>query len=262
MEPAGFAALIFDLDGVLTRTAHLHARAWKEMFRAYFDELREAGRADPEPYADKDYGEHLDGKPRYRGVQSVLESRGIDLDHGSPDDPPDRETVCGLGNRKNEIFHRLLEDEGAEVFEDARTLAEDARERGVGLAVVSSSRNCVPILESAGLRELFEVVVDGNAVIDEGLSGKPEPDIFLRAARALGAAPAACAVFEDALSGVRAAAAGGFGLVVGVNRLDEEHARQLAAHGAHVVLEDISPLAFDPARCAACDAGGQEGAEA
>ena len=234
-----FDAVIFDLDGVITRTATLHAKAWKRMFDAYLEQL---GRADGKTYREfdieQDYLRHVDGKLRYDGVQSFLESRGIELPRGEASDPPDTNTVSGLGNRKDALFQQLLQSEGAQVFAHSIALVERLRSAGIRTAVVSSSRNCVPILKSVNALQLFEVKVDGIDSDERGLAGKPAPDIFLAAAEALGVQPSRAVVFEDALSGVAAGRAGGFGLVVGVDRTGQGEA--LRAHGADVVVTDLS----------------------
>jgi trehalose 6-phosphate phosphatase len=235
-------AVIFDLDGVVTRTASLHAAAWKQLFDAYLA-ARAAQRGEPfQPFdADADYHRYVDGKPRYEGVRSFLESRGIALHYGDPADPPERETVCGLGNRKNAIFQELLARGGVEIFESSVALIRDLKARGVKVALVSSSKNTSAVLESARLSDLFEVQVDGIEAARLGLKGKPHPDTFLEAARQLGVEPARAAVVEDAIAGVAAGRAGGFGLVIGVARSGDGAALQ--ASGADVVVGDLAELA-------------------
>ena len=180
MSTPTYRAAILDLDGVITQTAHLHAQAWKQMFDAYLQERDKRESEDQRPFdVGEDYEEYVDGKPRYDGVRSFLASRGIELPEGEPDDEPDRETICGLGNRKNEIFHELLGEQGVDVYEDAVEQIESWRERGLRMAVISSSRNCSAILKAAGLRELFVVKVDGVDSERLGLQGKPAPDMFL-----------------------------------------------------------------------------------
>ncbi len=236
---AEFDAVIFDLDGVVTRTATLHAQAWKRIFDEYLE--RHAG-ADPfRPFdIETDYVEYVDGMPRYAGVRSFLASRDIQLPEGNPDDEPDRETVCGLGNRKNELYNELLAAGGAEVFEDAVVCLHAWREMGLKTAIVSSSKNCAAVLRSTNLTDLFDVRVDGVEAERFGLSGKPDPDIFLKAAELLGVDPARSVVLEDAVSGVQAGRAGGFGWVVGVDRGGAREA--LLANGADVVVTDIREL--------------------
>lgn len=244
--PFAAAAMLLDLDGVVTRTAVVHARAWKVMFDRYLAGRGERdARAYPPFDIEDDYRRHVDGKPRYDGVRDFLRSRGIELDQGSPDDPPGRETVCGLGNRKNDLFHHYLEREGVASFPTTLRLLRRARRQGIGLAVISSSRNCEAVLQAAGLTALFDAVVDGDALAALELPGKPDPAIFLEAAARLQAAPGSTAVFEDATVGVEAGRRGGFGLVVGVDRAGIAEA--LEARGAHVVVEDLGELALDEA---------------
>jgi beta-phosphoglucomutase family hydrolase len=239
--PDEVSACLFDLDGVLTKTAKVHAAAWKEMFDAY---LRERAAKTGERFVPFDalgeYDQYVDGKPRYEGVQSFLASRGIELPRGEPDDPPQAETVDGLGNRKNEIVLRLIREGGVEPYEGSVTYVRAARDAGLRRAVVSSSTNCHDVLVAAGIEDLFEVRIDGVVAEREHLHGKPAPDTFLAGARALGVEPARAAVFEDALAGVAAGRAGHFGFVVGVDRVG--HADALREHGADVVVSDLSEL--------------------
>lgn len=241
--PDGAAACLFDLDGVLTRTAAVHAAAWKEMFDDY---LREHARRTGEPFTEfdlvKDYGRYVDGKKREDGTRSFLESRGIVLPEGSPDDPPEAETVRGLGNRKNELVLKFIEEKGVETFDGSIDYVRAARKKGLKTAVVSSSANTVQVLRTVGITDLFDARVDGVVAAERGLPGKPAPDTFVEAARELGVEPAQAAVFEDALAGVQAGRAGGFAYVVGVNRMDEAHAKALAEHGADIVVSDLSEL--------------------
>lgn len=228
-------AAVFDLDGVVTRTARVHLAAWKTLFDAY---LRERARRAGEPFrpfTPEDYRAYVDGRPRYDGVRTFLASRGITLPEGSPDDPPGTETVIGLGNRKNELFHEQLEALGVDVDRDAVRLVHELRGQGVRVGMATSSRNGAHILERAGLSELFEARVDGVVSARLGLKGKPAPDIFLECLRRLGAPDAARAVIvEDAPAGVAAGRAGGFGLVLGVAREDNE--AELLEHGADQVV--------------------------
>jgi alpha,alpha-trehalase len=234
-------AAIFDLDGVITRTAGIHARAWKELFDDYL--ARHAAQED-EPFqpfdAVEDYRRYVDGKPRYEGVRSFLESRGIILTYGAPDDPPDRETICGLGNRKNDLFRERIHREGVEVFESSVAFIRALRSRGVRTALVSSSRNAAAILSAAGLNDLFDVCIDGVEAARLGLQGKPAPDTFLEAAKKLDVDPAHALVVEDAVAGVRAGRAGGFGLVVGVDRAGRRTALQEG--GGDVVVADLAEI--------------------
>jgi beta-phosphoglucomutase family hydrolase len=239
--PDAVSACLFDLDGVLTQTAKVHAAAWKEMFDAY---LRERAARTGERFVPFDavgeYDQYVDGKPRYEGVQSFLASRGIELPRGEPEDPPQAETVDGLGNRKNEIVLRLIRERGVEPYEGSVKYVRAARDAGLRRAVVSSSTNCHDVLVAAGIEDLFEVRIDGVVAEREHLHGKPAPDTFLAGARALGVEPAQAAVFEDALAGVAAGRAGHFGFVVGVDRVGQADA--LREHGADVVVSDLSEL--------------------
>jgi beta-phosphoglucomutase family hydrolase len=242
--PDGVKACLFDLDGVLTQTAKVHAAAWKEMFDAYLRE-RASGTSEPfvpfDPVAD--YDEYVDGKPRYEGVASFLSARGIELTRGNPDDPPDAETIDGLGNRKNEIVLRMIREQGVQAYEGSVRYVKAARDAGLRRAVVSSSTNCRDVLAAAGIEDLFEQVIDGVVADRQGLKGKPASDTFLAGARALGVEPGQAAVFEDALAGVEAGRAGHFAWVVGVDRLGQAHA--LLEHGANVVVSDLSDLLDD-----------------
>src|SRR5918996_175603 len=230
--PDGLEAYLFDLDGVLTRTAKVHAAAWKEMFDGF---LRERAERAGEPFHEfelpADYDEYVDGKPRLDGVRSFLQSRGIEL-------PADE--VHALGARKNDLVLGLIHRQGVERYEGSVRFVEAARERGLRRAVVSSSTNCRDVLVAAGIDHLFEAVVDGIVAERDGLAGKPAPDTFLAAADVLGAEPARAAVFEDALAGVEAGRAGDFGWVVGVDRSGQAEA--LAEHGADVVVSDLGEL--------------------
>lgn len=239
--PSGIQACLFDLDGVLTQTAKVHAAAWKEMFDEYLRDRAERTGEPFEPFdRPTDYDEYVDGKPRLDGVRSFLESRGIDLPPGSPDDPVDAETVYGLGQRKNDLVLQLIREKGVQPYEGSVRFAEAAREQGLRRAVVSSSTNCEDVLRAAGIEHLFEARVDGVVAEREGLAGKPAPDTFLEGARLLGVEPSAAAVFEDALAGVEAGRAGDFGWVVGVNR--GEQADALKRRGADVVVDDLDEL--------------------
>lgn len=239
INTADFDAVIFDLDGVVTRTATVHARAWKRVFDEYLE--RRAEGVPFEPFAiETDYPRYVDGKPRYDGVRSFLASRGITLPEGDPSDGPDQETVCGLGNRKNLLYNELLDAGGVEVFEDAVEQIRKWRVLGLRTAIVSSSKNCAAVLRAAGLSDLFDVRVDGVAADELRLPGKPAPDFFLKAAELLGVEPARAVVFEDAVAGVQAGRAGGFGWVVGVDRVGAKEA--LLASGADIVVGDLRQL--------------------
>jgi beta-phosphoglucomutase family hydrolase len=239
--PDGVTACLFDLDGVLTETAKVHAAAWKEMFDAYLQE-RAGGTGERQaPFDPKeDYDRYVDGKPRYDGVRSFLQSRGIELPEGSPDDPPDRETVCGLGNRKNAIVLRMIREHGVEAYPGSVRYLKAVADAGLRRAVVSSSTNCKDVLEAAGIEDLLEARIDGVVAEREHLEGKPAPDTYLAGARALGVEPSQAAVFEDALAGVEAGRAGSFGFVVGVDRVGQADA--LREHGADVVVKDLAEL--------------------
>lgn len=239
--PDGVKACLFDLDGVLTKTAEAHAAAWKETFDAF---LRERAASAGERFVPfdpvRDYDEHVDGRPRYEGVRSFLTSRGIELPAGDPSDPPGTPTIGGLGNRKNELLLRAIRERGVEAYEGSVRYVRAAREAGLRRAVVSSSANCADVLAAAGIEDLFEERIDGLVAARERLAGKPAPDTFLAGARALGVEPGRAAVFEDALAGVEAGRAGRFGCVVGVDRAGQ--ARALREHGADIVVADLADL--------------------
>lgn len=235
MDWNDYDAALFDLDGVLTPTATVHMRAWSEMFNAFLE-----GQPGQAAYTDEDYYTCVDGKPRYDGVRSFLGSRGIDLPEGDPSDSPEAQTVCGLGNRKNEAFNTVLERDGVAPYPGSLALVDALREKGIRLAVVSSSQNAPAVLEAAGIADRFPVVVDGAVARDAGLPGKPAPDTFLEAASRLGATTEGSVVLEDAESGVAAGRAGAFGLVVGVDRGAGEEA--LRSRGADRVVTDLAEL--------------------
>ena len=235
MDWTRYDAALFDLDGVITPTAEVHMRAWSRMFT---DFLQKHG--DPKPYTDADYFAYVDGKPRYDGVRSLLASRGIKLPDGSPDDPSSAETVCGLGNRKNDTFEQVLRDEGVQAYPGSVALVQALLARGTKMAIVSSSQNARAVLGAAGIIDDFPVIVDGRVAVAEGLAGKPAPDTFLRAAEMLGVPKERAVVFEDAVSGVQAGHAGHFGLVVGVDR--GAGAETLKSHGADIVVPDLEEL--------------------
>jgi beta-phosphoglucomutase family hydrolase len=242
--PDAVHACLFDLDGVLTDTAGVHTKAWKAMFD---DFLRKRAESEGEEFVpfdpDKDYRKYVDGKPREDGVRSFLESRGIELPEGGDDDPPDAETVHGLGTRKNDAFQKTLHEDGVKVFDGSRRYLEAVKEAGLKIAVVSSSANTRDVLEVTGLDRFVEQRVDGVTLREEHIEGKPAPDSYLRAAELLEVEPGAAAVFEDALSGVEAGRAGKFGCVVGVDRID--HADELRENGADVVVKDLAELLGD-----------------
>jgi beta-phosphoglucomutase family hydrolase len=243
--PSGVTACLFDLDGVLTQTAKVHAAAWKEVFDEYLHRRAAETGEDYVPFDPLgDYDDYVDGKPRYDGVRSFLASRGIRLAEGSPADRPDVQTVDGLGNRKNELVLRMIRERGVEPYEGSVRYVHAARQAGLHCGVVSSSTNCRDILRAAGIERLFEVIVDGVFAEREGLKGKPAPDTFLAGAHALEVEPAGAAVFEDALAGVEAGRAGNFGVVVGVDRVGQ--AAALRAHGADFVVRDLAELLDTP----------------
>lgn len=241
--PSGIVAFLFDLDGVLTQTAKVHAAAWKEMFDAFMRNHAEESGNEFVPFEiATDYGPYVDGKLREDGVRSFLKSRGIELPDGNSDDPPGAETIHGLATRKNDLVLALIDERGVEVYKGSVRFVEAARDAGIRRAVVSASKNCKAILAAAGIEALFEVRVDGEVAAREGLPGKPEPDTFLAAAALLGVEPAGCAVFEDALAGVAAGRAGNFGWVIGVDRFRGAQAVALRSHGADIVVGDLSEL--------------------
>lgn len=238
-------ACLFDLDGVLTPTATIHAAAWKAMFDAFLEQKARATRGSFQPF-DKvaDYDRYVDGKPREDGVRSFLAARHITLPEGSVDDPPEAETVHGLGNRKDQLFLHVLRTQGVKAYEGSVRYLRAARDAGLRLAVVSSSKNCGEVLRAAHLDGMFDAQVDGVVALTKRLPGKPAPNTYLEAARLLGAAPSQAAVFEDALAGVEAGRAGAFGYVVGVDRAGQAEA--LRQHGADVVVQDLAELINTP----------------
>ncbi|MDQ4072306.1 MAG: beta-phosphoglucomutase family hydrolase [Actinomycetota bacterium] len=242
--PAGTTACLFDLDGVLTQTAKVHAAAWKETFDNFLaDRARRSGEAFVPFDAVHEYHEYVDGRPRAEGVRTFLAARGIELPEGDPNDPSTAETVHGLGVRKNHLVLRLIQDHGVEPYAGSVRYLHAARDAGLRRAVVSASTNCREVLEAAGIADLLEAQVDGHTAEREGLRGKPAPDTFLAGAQALGASPERSAVFEDALAGVEAGRAGAFGKVVGVDRGGQADA--LIAHGATRVVADLAELLED-----------------
>jgi len=236
-----FDAVIFDMDGVVTRTAHVHAAAWKKMFDAYLDEVAARTGQNHKPFSvEKDYTRYVDGKPRYDGVRDFLASRGIELPWGTVDDGPENETVRGLGNRKNAYFRQVLEEQGAEVYETTTALIDRLHAAGIKTAIISASKNARTVLGSAGVLDIFDARVDGLDAEEMGIPGKPAPDVFLAAAKKLGATPRRSVVVEDAQSGVQAGRAGAFGLVIGVDRAGQ---REELARYADVVVDDLGEVA-------------------
>jgi alpha,alpha-trehalase len=233
-------AVIFDVDGVVTQTASVHAAAWKSMFDSFLRAQADAGGEAFVPFTDDDYRSYVDGMARFDGVSRFLASRGVALPHGEPGDPPDRDTVCGLGNRKNAAFLAEVESNGVAAFESTTDLLAGLRAIGIPTAAVSASENAQAVLESAGVAQFFDARVDGLDAMALDLAGKPDPAIFLEAARRLDADPSRSAVVEDALAGVAAGRRGGFGLVVGVDRTG--HPDDLRQGGADVVVSDLADL--------------------
>ncbi len=243
---SAYDAVIFDLDGVVTQTAAVHAAAWKRLFDAYLAErAARAGTGAPDaalrPFdRETDYARYVDGKPRYDGVRDFLASRGIALPMGDPSDPPGRETVCGLGNGKNALFNDEVREHGVETFPSTVALIHQLRDAGIRVGLMSSSKNTAMVLAATGTTDLFEVRVDGVVAAEIGLPGKPDPAMYLEAARRLGVDAARSVVVEDALSGVEAGRRGGFGLVIGVDRLGQAEALRTA--GADVVVDDLAEV--------------------
>ncbi|MFL5799431.1 MAG: HAD family hydrolase [Actinomycetota bacterium] len=232
--------VVFDTDGVMTDTASVHSAAWKEMFDELLTRRAQSSGEPFRPFEHEDYLRYVDGRPRYDGVRSFLRSRGIEVPEGDPSDPPDRETVCGLGNRKDQRFLEVIRKRGVRRFESSVALVEELRRRGVRVAVVSASRNMREVLDAAGIRDLFGATVDGVDSERLGLAGKPDPALFLEAARRIGVDPGEAAVVEDATAGVEAGRRGGFAMVIGVGRADDPEA--LLEHGADVVVADLAEV--------------------
>jgi beta-phosphoglucomutase family hydrolase len=234
-------ACLFDLDGVLTQTARVHAAAWKAMFDAYLKQRSDQAGGPFRPFDEvSDYDEYVDGKPREDGVRSFLAARHITLPEGTEDDPPEAATVHGLGKHKDQLFLHLIRTNGVEAYEGSIRYLHAARDAALKLAVVTSSKNCTEVLRAARLEGVFDAQVDGNVAHANRLAGKPAPDTYLEAARMLSATPSGSAVYEDALAGVAAGRAGGFGLVVGIDRVGQ--AAALREHGADVVVRDLADL--------------------
>lgn len=239
-----FDAAIFDMDGVVTDTAAVHSTAWKRMFDEYLRRReRERGEVFREFSHAGDYRSYVDGRPRYEGVRAFLESRWIHLPFGETSDPPNAETICGLGNRKNELFNQIVETEGVRVYRSTIALIDALRVAGIKVGLATSSRNAALVLAKTGAASLFGTVVDGLVSERLGLTGKPAPDIFLTACAQLGAEPRRSIVIEDAVTGVRAGAAGGFALVVGIAR--ENNAEELRGNGADAVVRDLDELSLE-----------------
>lgn len=245
--PDRVRACLFDLDGVITRTAVVHARAWKDMFDAFLSTWSAEHGGPFVPFdVDRDYGRYVDGRPRLDGIRTFLASRGIELPEGTPQEPPGTPTVHGLGNAKNAEVVRRIREDGVEAYPDSLTFLRAVRGAGLGTAVVSSSANTAAVLHVTGLTGLFDARIDGVVAAQRHLAGKPAPDTFLAGAADLGVRASEAAVFEDALAGVEAGHAGGFALVVGVDRVG--HGDALREHGADVVVTDLTQLLARAAR--------------
>jgi beta-phosphoglucomutase family hydrolase len=236
-----YDAVLFDLDGVVTDTAGIHAACWKQMFDEYLQKRASHGREAFRPFdLATDYRLYVDGKPRFDGVRDFLRSRGIQLPEGDPDDGGEVETVCGLGNCKNKLVNRAITDMGVEPYDGTVRFIRQLLRNGFKIAVVTSSQNCTAVLKAAKLDDLFEVRVDGDTIDAQRLAGKPAPDTFLVAAQLLGVEPIRAVVIEDAISGVQAGVNGNFGLVIGIAR--KGNAEELKHHGAHLVVDDLAEL--------------------
>ena len=241
IDTAAIDGIVFDMDGVVTDTASTHAAAWKQLFDAYLgSRARRAGEASVPFDVHEDYLRLVDGKPRYDGVHDFLASRGIELPWGSPSDPPDRDTICGLGNRKNALFLEHVRSEGTRAYPSSVEFVRDAQAAGLRTAIISASENMVDVLAGAGIEDLFPVRVDGRDAASLGLPGKPQPDVFLEAARRMRTDPPRTVVVEDARAGVEAGHRGGFGLVIGVDRGDQ--GERLLEAGADVVVKDLAEV--------------------
>lgn len=239
-----FEAVIFDLDGVITQTAHVHAGAWKRTFDSYLRKREERlNEAFVEFTHAGDYLPFVDGKPRYEGVASFLKSRNIKIPYGTVEDNPEKESICGLGNLKNNIFNEILEKDGIKVYPSSIDLIMDLKSRGIKIGLASLSKNSKKILKTAEILDLFQVRIDGIVSAELGLKGKPEPDIFKVACDHLNVEYSRSVVVEDAVSGVQAGSKGGFGLVIGVAREDNEE--ELSANGADIVVKDLEEVSFD-----------------
>lgn len=236
-----FDAVLFDLDGVITDTASVHAKCWKKMFDKFLSDRKESGQSGFKPFdIASDYKQHVDGKLRYDGVRSFLESRSIHLPFGGAEDPPGFGTITGLGNMKDAMFKESIESGGIVIYEDSITVIKHLRSLKIKTAVVSASKNCKKVLEAAGIKQLFDARVDGDVADQLNLPGKPAPDTFLKASELLGVEPDRSVVVEDAVSGVQAGKAGGFGLVIGVDHKGDPE--RLRKYGADIVLKGLGEL--------------------
>jgi alpha,alpha-trehalase len=243
VDASRFDAVVFDMDGVITDSASVHAHAWKRMFDEYLAEHDRASARSAAPFDADDYLRYVDGRPRDDGVSGFLASRGITLPRGNRSDPPEAETIWGLANRKNEAFLRTVENDGVKAFPSSVRLVESLQARGIGTAVISASRNAQTILDAAGVGSLFAVRVDGVELERLGLPGKPDPAMFVEATRRLGASPDRSVIVEDAIAGVEAGRRGQFALVIGVDRVGQ--ADRLRKHGADVVVTDLAEVVVD-----------------
>ncbi|MDP8217412.1 MAG: HAD-IA family hydrolase [Candidatus Theseobacter exili] len=243
MRKFNFDSVVFDMDGVITKTAVVHTRAWKTAFDDYLH-FRENMYNEPfMEFTDQDYLEYVDGRPRYQGVKCFLQSRNISISFGHPSDLPQKKTVCGIGNLKNRKFKEIIKRDGVEAYSSTVALAKDLKKKKIGIAVVTSSKNCKDVLSSAGIQRLFTIRIDGIVSSALGLKGKPAGDIFVTAANELGVLPERSVVVEDAKTGVQAGRNGGFGLVIGVARQDNES--ELLENGADVVVKDLEEVSID-----------------
>lgn len=238
--PPSVRACLFDLDGVLTNTATVHFKAWKEMFDAFLKDSAHASGDAAREFTQEDYNDHVDGKPRADGVRDFLTSRGIELPEGEKDDGGDADTIIGLGTRKNDLVQEVIERDGVEAYPGSVAYLKLVKEHGIPTAVVSASANCLQVIRAAGIEQYLDHRVDGTTAERDGLKGKPAPDSFLAGAKAVGVEPSGAAVFEDAVAGVEAGAAGGFAWVIGVDRVD--HAQALRDGGADQVVQDLDEL--------------------
>ncbi|MCK5534696.1 HAD-IA family hydrolase, partial [bacterium] len=244
MQKYSFDAVIFDLDGVVTKTALLHSEAWKETFDQYLQQRKNKNNKPFREFThEDDYLPFVDGKPKYEGVKSFFQSRGINIPFGDPSDTADKNTICGVGNKKNILFRQLLKKRGAETYPSTIQFIKNLKESGIRVGVASSSRNCETILESVGLEKLFETRVDGVVSAQLKLKGKPEGDIFVKASRNLNAVPSKTVIVEDAISGIQAGRNGGFGLVLGVARNNNES--ELIENGADIVVSDLAKISME-----------------
>ena len=234
-----YDAILFDLDGVITNTANMHATCWKKIFDEYLQtRSTKTGKTFRSFEIATDYKLHVDGKTRFDGARDFLKSRGITLPEGTHDDPPHKETVCGIGNRKSNLVTKVIKTDGIEVYEGSMTFLKHVKEIGMKTAIVTSSENSQAVLQAAGIRDVFDAQIDGTTIVDQHLAGKPAPDSYLKAVQLLEVQPKRAVVIEDAISGVQAGVKGGFGLVIGIDR--KGYAEELKKNGAHIVVSDLS----------------------